>query len=75
MIMVVAERVREIGLKKALGARTGKILGEYLVEAAIIGAIGGLAGFAIGTGLATAVNRMGSPSGMESRWPEAVPGR
>ena len=47
MIMSVSERTREIGLKKAVGADTGSILGEYLLESAMIGFIGGL----IGTGL------------------------
>jgi putative ABC transport system permease protein len=47
MVMSVSERTREIGLKKAIGADTSSVLGEYLFESATIGLIGGL----IGTGL------------------------
>jgi putative ABC transport system permease protein len=48
MFMAVAERVREIGLKKAVGATTLNIMREFLVEATLIGAIGGLVGYALG---------------------------
>src|SRR5579864_1303491 len=48
MIMAVTERVREIGLKKALGARTGQIMREFLLEALAMGAIGGAIGFGLG---------------------------
>ena len=34
MFMAVAERVREIGLKKAVGATTLNVMGEFLIEAA-----------------------------------------
>ncbi len=47
MVMSVSERTREIGLKKAIGAETGSILLEYLLESAFIGLAGGI----IGTGL------------------------
>ncbi|MBN2167841.1 MAG: ABC transporter permease [Actinobacteria bacterium] len=47
MVMSVSERTREIGLKKAIGAETRTILGEYLFESAGMGLLGGL----IGTGL------------------------
>jgi putative ABC transport system permease protein len=48
MIAVVTERRREIGLKKALGAENRGIVGEFLGEAALIGAVGGLAGSLLG---------------------------
>jgi putative ABC transport system permease protein len=62
MIMAVSERVREIGLKKALGAHTGQVLRDYLLEAAVIGAIGGLVGYALGVGLTSLVTAMGGSS-------------
>lgn len=62
MIMAVGERVREIGLKKALGAHTGRVMAEYLAEAAVIGGIGGLSGFALGLGLTSAVDVLGGDS-------------
>ena len=51
MIMSVSERVREIGLKKAVGARTRHILVEFLAEAGLMGLIGGVIGFLLGFGL------------------------
>jgi len=48
MFMAVAERVREIGLKKAVGATTTNIMREFLFEAIFIGLVGGLIGFGLG---------------------------
>jgi putative ABC transport system permease protein len=48
MVMAVSERTREIGLKKAIGAKVKTILGEYLAEAAMIGFIAGIAGMLLG---------------------------
>ncbi len=56
MIMSVNERRHEIGLKKAVGASDGEIVFEYLVEAAVIGLVGGLVGLLLGWGLASALN-------------------
>ncbi len=65
MIMAVSERTREIGLKKAVGAHTGQVMREYLLEAATIGAIGGLAGYGLGLGLTSLVNAIGHQSGFD----------
>jgi len=56
MIMAVSERVREIGLKKAVGAHTGDVLREYLMEAGFIGLIGGVGGYVLGFGLTGLIN-------------------
>ncbi len=61
MLMAVTERVREIGLKKAVGARVGHILREFLLEAVVIGAIGGAIGLFLGWGLTTLGN-LGAPT-------------
>jgi putative ABC transport system permease protein len=60
MIMAVSERVREVGLKKALGAHTRDILGEFLLEAASIGLLGGLLGFGVAVGLTSLINSSGT---------------
>jgi len=56
MIMSVSERTREIGVKKAIGATDLDIIKEYLVEAAVIGVLGGVLGLALGTGMARLLN-------------------
>ena len=56
MFMAVAERVREIGLKKAVGATTFNVMGEFLLEATFIGLIGGVLGYGIGALITVIVN-------------------
>ena len=49
MLVAVAERRREIGLLKAVGAGTGQILAVFLTEAAVLAAVGGIVGLLGGT--------------------------
>lgn len=54
MVISVLERRSEIGLRRALGATKGNIRLQFLTEAILLAALGGLAGVALGT-IATAV--------------------
>lgn len=56
MLMAVSERVREIGLKKAIGATTRAVMREFMVESSFIGLLGGVVGFGLGYAITTAIN-------------------
>jgi putative ABC transport system permease protein len=55
MLVSVTERTREIGVRRALGARRSTILVQFLVESSIVAAVGGAVGTALGLGLAQVI--------------------
>lgn len=58
MLVSVTERTREIGLKKAIGAKKSRILWQFLTEAAVLTSMGGVLGVGTGIGLAEMISRV-----------------
>ena len=58
MLVTVTERTREIGIRKAIGAKNRAILAQFLIEALLMSSLGGLIGVAVGVGSAHVIQRL-----------------
>ncbi len=65
MLVTVAERTKEIGLRKAIGARERDIRTQFLFESVLVSGLGGVLGVALGVGVATLIPFLARLSGAE----------
>jgi macrolide transport system ATP-binding/permease protein len=61
MLVSVTERTREIGIRMATGARTRNIRSQFLIEALVVSAAGGVIGVVLGLGTAAIIEALGTP--------------
>jgi putative ABC transport system permease protein len=68
MLMVVSERTREIGLRKALGARRRDIMSQILTESVTLSTFGGVVGTALGFAVATLISKVSPLPAIVEPW-------
>jgi putative ABC transport system permease protein len=69
MLVSVTERTREIGVRKALGAKRRDILWQFLTEAMTLTGVGGVLGILLGSGVASAINALSPfPAAFQPQW-------
>jgi len=68
MLVAVTERTREVGVRKALGAPRRAILAQFLVEAVVLTAAGGVIGIMVGAGLSWIIHAVSQLPTYVSGW-------
>ena len=72
MLVSVTERTREIGIRMAVGARSGDILRQFLMESVVLSCIGGVFGFALGMGASTGMTVLINQLTTGTKWPIVI---
>ena len=72
MLVAVAERTREIGIRKSLGARRRDIMAQFLVEAATLSTLGAMVGIGLGFGLSALIKSLTPLPSSVAAWSIAV---
>ena len=72
MLVSVTERTREIGIRMAVGARSGDILRQFLIEAVLLSCIGGVIGFLLGVGASIGLVTLINAVSTGTKWKHEV---